>query len=118
MTIARQGIWQCPDCNNHEVWKTRDESTNQIDRKCTNCNKRVRMTLDRSDSGKGRKRGFQIWERDLSIDFVEIIEEAKRRNYNQSNESEYVEITAPSEKKPSQEELPPIWGANWSPKNH
>ena len=116
MTIARQGIWQCPDCNNHEVWKTRDESTNQIDRKCTNCNKRVRMTLDRSDSGKGRKRGFQIWERDLSIDFAEIIEEAKRRNYNQSNESEYVEITAPSEKKPSQEELPPIWGANWSPK--
>ena len=74
------------------------------------------MTLDRSDSGKGRKRGFQIWERDLSIDFAEIIEEAKRRNYNQSNESEHVEITAPSEKKPSQEELPPIWGANWSPK--
>ena len=116
MTIARQGVWQCPDCNNHEVWKTRDESTNQIDRKCTNCNKRVRVTLDRSDSGKGRKRGFQIWERDLSIDFVEIIEEAERRNYNQSDESEYVEITAPSEKKPSQEELPPIWGANWSPK--
>ncbi len=74
------------------------------------------MTLDRSDSGKGRKRGFQIWKRDLNIDFEEIIEEAERRNYNESYQSEHVEIKAPSEKKPSQEELPPIWGANWSPK--
>ena len=37
MSIARQGIWLCPECGNHEPWKTRDRETNQIDRKCSNC---------------------------------------------------------------------------------
>ena len=41
MTIARQGIWLCPECNNHEVWKTRDVDTKQIDRKCSHCNKKT-----------------------------------------------------------------------------
>jgi hypothetical protein len=116
MAIARQGIWQCPVCDSFEVWKTRDKDTNQIDRKCSNCKKRARVTLDRSDSGKGRKRGFAIWERDVNIDFKEIIAEAERRNKKNSEISEYIETTAPTGKKPSQEELPPIWGAKWSPK--
>ena len=80
MAIARQGIWLCPGCGNHEVWKTREKNTNQIDRKCSNCSKRARVTLDRSGTGKGRKRNFKIWERDLNISFSEVIEEAKRRN--------------------------------------
>ena len=116
MAIARQGIWLCPECNSHEAWKTREKNTNQIDRKCSNCNKRARVTLDRSNTGKGRKRNFQIWERDLTISFKEVIEEAERRNKNDLVKLDSIEIVAPSDKKPSQSELPPIWGAKWMPK--
>ena len=116
MAIARQGIWLCPACNNHEAWKTRDKDTNQIDRRCSGCSKRARVTLDRSESGKGRKRNFRIWERDLSIDFKEIIEEAKRRNEKSSNKNNLEEYAEESSEVPSQEDLPPIWGARWAPK--
>ena len=116
MAIARQGIWLCPECNNHEVWKTRDVDTKQIDRKCSHCNKRARVTLDRSDTGKGRKRNFQIWERDLSISFKEVKEEAERRNRNDSTDINTSIINPFTKEKSSQEELPPIWGAKWEPK--
>ncbi len=115
MTIARQGIWLCPECNNHEVWKTRDRETKQIDRKCSYCNKRARVTLDRSDSGKGRKRNFQIWERDLSISFEDVKEEAKRRNRDVPRGLKDSVINPPAKEKSTQEELPPIWGAKWKP---
>jgi 2-oxoisovalerate dehydrogenase E1 component len=116
MAIARQGIWLCPECGSHEVWKTRERNTNQIDRKCNDCHKRARVTLDRSETGKGRKRNFKIWERDLSIDFKDIIEEAKRRN-NKIHIDLNSEKIMPSKtnNKPSQSELPPIWGAKWTP---
>ena len=116
MAIARQGIWLCPECGSHEVWKTRESNTNQIDRKCNDCDKRARVTLDRSETGKGRKRNFKIWERDLSIDFKDIIEEAKRRN-NKIHIDLNSEKIMPSKtnNKPSQSELPPIWGAKWTP---
>ncbi len=117
MAIARQGIWLCPECGNHEVWKTREKNTNQIDRKCSNCSKRARVTLDRSGTGKGRKRNFKIWERDLNISFSEVIEEAKRRNGKRDHEPEIPGIDDTSiNKTPSQSELPPIWGAKWNPK--
>ena len=80
MSIARQGIWLCSKCGNYEPWKTRDHDTNQIDRKCSNCDKRARFTLNRSKSGKGRKRNYQIWERDTSINYDLIIAEAEKRN--------------------------------------
>ena len=116
MTIARQGIWLCPTCNNHGAWKTRDKETNQIDRKCSNCSKRARVTLDRSESGKGRKRNFQIWERDISIDFKEIILEAERRNEKTSNRDEEERSIDKVNEIPNQEDLPPIWGAKWIPR--
>ena len=116
MAIARQGIWLCPECGSHEVWKTRESNTNQIDRKCNDCHKRARVTLDRSDTGKGRKRNFKIWERDLSIDFKDIIEEAKRRNNKAHIDLNSEKIMAPKTNNiPSQSELPPIWGAKWTP---
>ena len=113
MSIARQGIWLCPECGNHEPWKTRDQNTNQIDRKCSNCDKRARVTLNRSNSGKGRKRNYQIWERDPTIDFGKIIEEAKKRN----NKTLGDRVTRTKSEKATQEQLPPIWGLDWAPKN-
>ena len=116
MSIARQGIWLCPECGNYEVWKTRDIDTNHIDRKCSKCNKRARFTLNRSTSGKGRKRNYEIWERDLSVDFNEIIQEASRRNNKEETtriESKTSEQKMQSE---SQDNLPHIWGLDWSPK--
>ena len=113
MSTGRQGIWLCPECGNHEPWKTRDRETNQIDRKCSNCDKRARVTLNRSNSGKGRKRNYQIWEREPTIDFGKIIEEAKKRN----NKTLKNEVTRAKSEKATQEQLPPIWGLDWVPKN-
>ena len=113
MSIARQGIWLCPECGNHEPWKTRDQDTNQIDRKCSNCDKRARVTLNRSNSGKGRKRNYQIWERDSTIDFGKIIEEARKRNNKTLGDG----VTRTKSEKATQEQLPPIWGLDWGPKN-
>ena len=80
MGIARQGIWQCQSCANHYVWKTRNINTKGIDRECSKCSKRVRVTLDRSKTGQGRKRMVKIWERDVSIDFLHVKAEVERRN--------------------------------------
>ena len=114
MSIARQGIWLCPECGNYEPWKSRDPDTNHIDRKCSNCNKRARFTLNRSNSGKGRKRNYHIWERDSSIDFKQIIDEARRRNEKILDANNSTEVIS---EKTTQEQLPPIWGLDWSPKD-
>jgi len=114
MSIARQGIWLCPECGKYEPWKTRDASTNLIDRSCSNCKKRARFTLNRSASGKGRRRNYHIWERDLSIDFKQIIQEANKRNEKSHQIDENTDVTSENI---TQEQLPPIWGLNWSPKH-
>ncbi len=116
MSIARQGIWLCPECGNYEVWKTRDIDTNHIDRKCSKCNKRARFTLNRSTSGKGRKRNYEIWERDLSVGFNEIIQEASRRNNKEETIRIESEISEQKMQSESQDNLPHIWGLDWSPK--
>jgi 2-oxoisovalerate dehydrogenase E1 component len=113
MSIARQGIWLCSKCGNYEPWKTRDHNTNQIDRKCSSCDKRARFTLNRSKSGKGRKRNYQIWERDTSINYDQIIVEAHKRNEKLIEKEDDI---GKNTKKISQEQLPPIWGLDWSPK--
>ena len=77
--MARVGIWKCPECQLHQTWKTRSDKSNKLDRKCTGCGKRVRTTLDRSVSGKGRVRNVEIWERS-SKDWGSLEEEVQRRN--------------------------------------
>ncbi len=77
--MARVGIWKCPECQLHQTWKTRSDKSNKLDRKCTGCEKRVRTTLDRSASGKGRVRNVEIWERNPN-DWASLEEEVRRRN--------------------------------------
>ena len=77
--MARVGIWKCPECQLHQIWKTRSDKSNKLDRKCTRCGKRVRTTLDRSASGKGRMRSIKIWERNTK-DLAALEEEVRRRN--------------------------------------
>ena len=77
--MARVGIWKCPECQLHQTWKTRSDKSNKLDRKCTGCEKRVRTTLNRSASGKGRVRNVEIWERNPK-DWASLEEEVRRRN--------------------------------------
>ncbi len=110
--IGRRGIWRCPSCSIHQTWKSRDKATTRLDRKCTSCNTRIRVTLNRSDSGRGRKQQAEVWERPFDTSMEELQSEAELRN---SDEAEVVS----EEKNPShisQQDLPPLWGAGWRPK--
>ena len=112
MVLARIGIWKCPECSLHQIWKTRSNNANKLDRTCSKCEKRVRTTLDRSSSGKGRTRSVEIWERDPRSKIRDLEEEVARRNAGISAEEE----TAPE---PANDEpqslLPKIWGSGWKP---
>ena len=112
--MARVGIWKCPECQLHQIWKTRSDKSNKLDRKCTGCDKRVRTTLDRSSSGKGRVRNVEIWERNPK-DLVALEEEVWRRN-----EGSIADSIAPgseNENENLQSNVPKIWGVGWIPKN-
>lgn len=115
MRIARQGIWQCQSCAHHHVWKTRNIDTKGIDRECSKCSKRVRVTLDRSKTGQGRKRMVKIWERDVSIDFLHVKAEVERRNKKEGEGSNSLLEKAEEGGAPDQIDLPPIWGSGWLP---
>ncbi len=109
---GRRGIWRCPSCSTHQTGKSRDKATTRLDRKCTSCNTRIRVTLNRSDSGRGRKQQAEVWERPFDTSMEELQSEAELRN---SDEAEVVS----EEKNPShisQQDLPPLWGAGWRPK--
>ena len=67
--MGRQGLWKCPNCGKHQIWKVRSASTSKLDRSCTSCGERVRATLDRSPSGKGRRGSVDIWERSIKLDY-------------------------------------------------
>ena len=75
----RQGVWQCPECGIHQVWKAK-VGTERLDRNCEHCGKRVRAKLDRSSSGQGRRRSVRIWERESSVNESELEHEARRRD--------------------------------------
>lgn len=76
----RQGIWRCPNCRKHQVWKIRSSSTTKLDRKCMECDSRVRVTLDRSSTGQGRKESVEIWERSIKLTDDELDREAEVRD--------------------------------------
>ena len=85
MARGRQGIWKCPQCRHHQTWKTRSRDSMKLDRRCEKCSERARVTIDRSESGKGRERKVDIWERPLSISPEDLSEEANRRNSDTGN---------------------------------
>lgn len=113
MVLARIGIWKCPGCSLHQIWKTRSSNANKLDRKCSKCEKRVRTTLDRSSSGKGRTRSVEIWERDPRAKIGILEEEVSRRNAGLSLEEETPGIALSNDA--PQSLLPKIWGSEWKP---
>jgi len=115
MAIMRQGVWKCPSCERHQVWRMRGE-TARLDRRCQHCGNRVRVTLNRSSSGQGRHRNVQIWEREASLDPRELAIEAERRDdvINKLEEDIGSVSSSPSEEA-SQSDLSVIWGAGWRP---
>ena len=108
----RQGVWQCPECGIHQVWKAK-VGTERLDRNCEHCGKRVRAKLDRSSSGQGRRRSVRIWERESSVNESELEHEARRRD-SATEESAQVSSEAMVDIA-SQSTLPNIWGAGWQP---
>ena len=111
MVLPRIGIWKCPECGLHQIWKTRSSNANKLDRKCSKCEKRVRTTLDRSSSGKGRTRSVEIWERDPRAKIGILEEEVSRRNAGLSLEEETPGIALSNDG--PQSLLPKIWGSGW-----
>ncbi len=114
MVLARIGIWKCPECSIHQIWKTRSDHANKLDRKCADCGKRARTTLDRSSSGKGRTRSIEIWERDPRAGMSKLKEEIVRRNKGSSRSKKTPQDASPDNDDP-QSLLPIIWGTEWNP---
>jgi len=114
MALARIGIWKCPECSLHQIWKTRTERSNKLDRRCSGCGKRARTTLDRSSSGKGRTRSIEIWERDPRERMSKLEEEVSRRNEKPPRDAKKPQ-RRPLDTDQSQSLLPIIWGAGWEP---
>ena len=112
--MARVGIWKCPECHLHQTWKTRSHKSNKLDRRCKRCEKRVRTTLDRSASGKGRVRNIEIWERSAK-DLASLEEEVKRRNEGSITDS--VAFVNEKENELLRSNTPKIWGKGWIPTN-
>ena len=116
MARGRQGIWKCPQCRHHQTWKTRSRDSMKLDRRCEKCSERARVTIDRSESGKGRERKVDIWERPLSISPEDLSEEANRRNSDTGNRIYSIDGEPPNPfQTESPADLPPIWGAGWWP---
>ncbi len=116
MVRGRHGIWKCPECKHHQTWKTRSRDSTKLDRRCAKCGERARVTIERSESGKGRTRKVEIWERSLSLRPEDLEKEADRRNLDSGiriygSETQYtgsLENDTPAD-------LPTIWGEGWWP---
>ncbi len=111
MRQFRKGIWKCPKCAIHQIWKTRSKDGNKLDRRCVGCRKRVRVTLDRSPTGRGRLREIEIWERDRSVSMDDLEDEAGRRNRIFDEPGKQKRESGEG----TQAELPVIWGVGWKP---
>ena len=114
MATARKGIWKCPKCGLHQIWKTRSRKSAKLDRRCSDCGKRARVTLDRSASGKGRLREVEVWERSKAASIDVLEEEAMRRNRWEASKGASSEVEVFPEQ-PNQSDLPNIWGIGWNP---
>ena len=88
--LGRHGIWKCPNCKKHQIWKVRSKSTVKLDRRCIACDERIRVTLDRSSTGQGRKESVELWERSLKVE-----EDALRREIEIRDSEERDSILRP-----------------------
>ncbi|MDC1420095.1 thiamine pyrophosphate-dependent enzyme [Euryarchaeota archaeon] len=112
MVVARHGIWQCPFCDNYQIWKTRNQSTIKLDRQCEKCHTRARVTIDRSNTGQGRNRSVNIWERPITVTNEQLTHEITQRN-KKLLEIDHLDIKSLDSK---QSVMPTIWGESWIPK--
>ena len=110
---GRQGIWKCPNCGKHQVWKVRSSSTTKLDRKCIECANRVRVTLDRSSTGQGRKESVEIWERSNKLAEEELNREIDVRNSQGDTKLSNKDIGA--RKVHAQSGLSQIFAEKWKP---
>ena len=110
---GRQGIWKCPNCGKHQVWKVRSSSTIKLDRKCIECANRVRVTLDRSSTGQGRKESVEIWERSNKLAEEELNREIEVRNSRGDTNVSNADIEARIVH--SQSGLSQIFAEKWKP---
>lgn len=110
---GRQGIWKCPNCGKHQVWKVRSSSTIKLDRKCIECANRVRVTLDRSSTGQGRKESVEIWERSNKLAEEELNREIDVRNSQGDTKLSNEDIGA--RKVHAQSGLSQIFAEKWKP---
>lgn len=110
---GRQGIWKCPNCGKHQVWKVRSSSTIKLDRKCIECANRVRVTLDRSSTGQGRKESVEIWERSNKLAEEELNREIDVRNSEGDTKLSNEDIGA--RKVHAQSGLTQIFAEKWKP---
>ncbi|HJM18234.1 MAG TPA: thiamine pyrophosphate-dependent enzyme [Candidatus Thalassarchaeaceae archaeon] len=113
---GRQGIWKCPDCSMHQLWKTRAGGTNRLDRTCKDCGNRARVTIERSRTGRGRLRKVEIWERPHTASMEDLEKEVESRNASKLGENGGLRIGERISEIPTQADLPTIWGADWTPK--
>ncbi len=116
MGRGRSGIWKCSDCSHYQTWKTRSRGSNSLDRRCDNCGKRIRATIDRSNTGKGRLRSVEIWERDPKYTQTDLENEASRRNHAENGSQRETEGDS-GIKQALASELSKIWGAGWKPED-
>tara|TARA_Y100001970_G_scaffold291885_1_gene430828 strand:- start:12138 stop:14906 length:2769 start_codon:yes stop_codon:yes gene_type:complete len=77
------------------------------------CDSRVRVTLDRSSSGKGRRREVEVWERGLSVSIDELESECSRRDLRakEMGQDAVEGVSGP----PAQTDLPTIHARSWEP---
>ncbi|MAU85611.1 MAG: hypothetical protein CMA21_03270 [Euryarchaeota archaeon] len=109
----RQGIWRCPNCRKHQVWKIKSLTTTKLDRKCMECDSRIRVTLDRSSTGQGRKESVEIWERSTKLTDHELNKEVEARD---SQEHPHTSKENDARKGVhSQSGLSQIYADNWRP---
>ena len=77
------------------------------------CGSRVRVTLDRSSTGKGRRREVDVWERGLQVSSDELEKECSRRDRKMAEE---LSGSGDEESEtPQQTDLPTIYARNWEP---
>lgn len=110
--MGRKGLWKCPSCGKHQIWKVRKSSTSKLDRNCIVCGERIRATLDRSSSGKGRRSSVDIWERSIKLDDKSLLSEIQTRD--RADSVKIIDKAAIIDSK-GQSGLVPIFANNWRP---
>ena len=76
----RHGIWKCPNCLKHQIWKIRSSSTTKLDRNAWNVTLESELPLDRSSRAKVGRNLVQIWERSPKLTDDDLNREVEVRD--------------------------------------